>query len=175
MEARSSGGRVQIECSFQYRLMLPHLIDVYDKYQLQYHNRFVNIAKSALQNVAASFPLEAFYEQRRAVSTAMFNTVRNLLLRDFADVTAFQLRQIQLPVTTDAVVVDKLVTQEQERTAENRRVSRTILSEASVVVGAARADVTKLQAERNAQAVLLVRSAQANGARPPSRGHRCRR
>jgi hypothetical protein len=126
--SQSASGDVQgtttLELSFQYRLMLDKLGNIYDQFQTRYASKYLSVAESTLKNIASQrFSVTDYFENRVAVGE-VFHAALNLAYNEqFAYVELFQLKNIQPPDATEQRVVDTLVTQEQQNLAEQQKLA----------------------------------------------------
>lgn len=151
----------------QYQLDLSRLVQTYKSYELNYHTRFVPIAQAALQGAATRVTdLEDFYERRDYVQdNILLPAVRERLEPNNVFVRAIQLRRVTLPSKTEDEIINKLVRQQQERTAAFAQQSATIQSTTNVLVTKVRTEIELFQANKTSEARFLLETAQAEAIR----------
>jgi len=132
----TEGGQIiQVELSFQYRLMASNLTELYKQYEVKYKKKYVSIAKGRLQILGADFTITQWYQNRIEIGLAMHSALNKVLQDDyFASVVHFQLRNVQLPITINRNVLQKAVSQESANLEKERKEAKKIRAQAQTQV-----------------------------------------
>jgi len=156
-------GRVFLEVSLQYRLMLGSLGDLYSNYQTNYKAKLLTTAESTIKNVASSrFAVQDYFEIRQQISDVLHAACNLKFQEDFAFVELFQLRNINPPDQTETYIVLTLVTQEQQNQADQVKLSDLRRADVSNLVQTTQVTIDKfINAQAQADASILISNAQA--------------
>jgi len=158
----SEGQSVILECSFQFRLKISKLNDLYRKYAHGYKGNYVTIAESALKNVVSQrYKTTDYFTQRSAIGEVMHGALQNALNPEFAVVEHFQLRKITVPPSTDNQILLTLVKRQQVELALVTRNSSVINSQTAFIVSQAANDVVVVNSRAQSEAKILVETAKA--------------
>lgn len=174
LRVQSKGGQtMQLEVSFQYRLMTSKLAQLYKSYELKYQGKFLSIAEAAIKNQGTKYSPTEYFTNRMQISEAI-HTVLNLRFRDefFAVVEHFQLRNVEPPKSISKNIRDKLIQRErgllaieEKKAVEVRAKSETIKSEytrnQTIVNVEADYQASLLTEKANADAIAVVLTAKA--------------
>jgi len=119
MIAQTSGGQtVTLEISFQYRLIVSELLNLYSNYAMTYHTAFVTVAQTEIRTLITKYDsTDYFFSQRESIALAM-HAALNTRLRDYyAVVEFFQLRNIDIRASTEQQILSKLTKAQEVKTA----------------------------------------------------------
>jgi regulator of protease activity HflC (stomatin/prohibitin superfamily) len=88
---------VNVECSFQFRVIKDEIPQLFQNFGLSYFSSVVNSARALLKNIAPNFTTTEYYTNRTQVASSFFNALKTGLEAEInVEVVAFQLRQIVL-------------------------------------------------------------------------------
>lgn len=172
----SEGGlELQISCSFQYAVIKDELPTLYRNYGTTYPKQLQSIALSILKNIAPTFTLEQYYNNRDLIRESMFTALKDGLKEKInVQVYHFQLNYIQLPDT----VISKLlrisvqnltnieaqyIQQAAVTRQETANMAQAILANATVVNQTAVAQASFIVQQANAQAFTVQQTAKKDG------------
>jgi len=119
MIAQTSGGQtVTLEISFQYRLIVSELLNLYSNYAMTYHTAFVTVAQTEIRSLITKYDsTDYFFSQRESVALAI-HAALNTRMRDYyAVVEHFQLRNIDIRSSTEQQILSKLTKAQEVKTA----------------------------------------------------------
>jgi hypothetical protein len=156
-----SGVTFTIECSFQYRLNPVSLSELFNKYGINYERQVVNVARSALKNIAPSFTGRQYYAERELISRMFAEALSTTLsTQSFVELGYFQLRKITLGAQLQAALVQSLV-QDQINLEELFNQNATVIRRQTVTLQEETfANITRLRAEAAANSSFIVAQAE---------------
>jgi len=158
----SEGQSVILECSFQFRLKIGKLNDLYRKYAHGYKGNYVTIAESALKNVVSQrYKTTDYFIHRKDIGEVMHAALSTALGPEFAVVEHFQLRKITVPPSTDNQILLTLVKRQQVELALVTRNSSVINSQTAFIVSQANNDVVVVNSRASSEAKILTETANA--------------
>jgi regulator of protease activity HflC (stomatin/prohibitin superfamily) len=156
-----SGGKVVIDCSFQYSLKVGELQALYKKYGTAYKDKFIKIGQEAIKGAARPIALTDFYLRRVYVQNTVLASLQQAFRNDFVTVHDFQLRKVTLPVQTNNQVLSTLVTMEQGKTAKKIQDEKQIQAESLVITANADAVIKTIVANTTSLSTIIENQATA--------------
>jgi len=172
----SEGGlELEIDCSFQYRVIKEELSTLYKNYGTSYPEQIVSIAKSVLKNVAPNFTMEQYYQDREAISAQMFEALKaGLRIEMNVEVLMFQLRYVTLPnvviqkllsigVQNQTNIREQYIQQSTVIRQQTASLANSIIANATVINETANAQASFITSKAQAQAFKLVQLAKQQG------------
>lgn len=119
LRASTSGGQtVTISLSFQYRLMVDKLVELYGKYEKNYQSQYITIASSVVKNTLSKrYSAADYFTKRKVISEVIQGALNTALQEEFGVVEHLHLATVAPPEKTAANILKKIVTQEQVNTA----------------------------------------------------------
>lgn len=156
---RTPGGQVTVEASLQYSLIPSRVVDLYGAFQQNYHARLVTAASSAIQTAMQGADLQQFYTNRTLVQNLTFTALQNAFNGLYATCHDFQLRRVTLPATNEQQVVNKIVTEQRAKTAQNVQEQQNVDAATTVIVGEISQTIAVLEANRTQEAAVIVNQA----------------
>jgi regulator of protease activity HflC (stomatin/prohibitin superfamily) len=161
--ATSGSSTVSLKVSYQYRLQISNLKDLYEKYGATgYHAQIITQSVEAIKKVAQLYTITDYFEKRRIISEAMHVECNKELADDFAVVELFQLREINPPAATETDIVNKIIAQQNVIIAEVEQESALVRAESAFYIAEAEADVVVINAIADREATLLIGNATAS-------------
>jgi len=119
MVAQTSGGQtVTLEISFQYRLIVSEMFNLYSNYALSYHTAFVTVAQTEIRSLITKYDsTDYFFTQRESIALAMHAALNTRMREYYAVVEYFQLRNIDIRANTEQQILSKLTKAQEVKTA----------------------------------------------------------
>nr|MDO8111321.1 SPFH domain-containing protein [Candidatus Sigynarchaeota archaeon] len=145
------GLAITFDASFQYKLKMESLKQVYSDFALGYNEQIVEVSRGALRNVASEYSATQFLQNRSSVADAMRVEIVNVLTSMDIEIEYFQLRAITLPEAF-------MEATEQVEVARLQQQIETYKLQAAIIAG----QQTVLQAEIAANVTLIEAYAAAN-------------
>jgi len=109
----SDGNPITLEVSFQFRLMIGSMLQLYRSYEDNYRSQYITVAQSVLKTtVAARYALGDYFKERATISQVMHSALNQALQQNFAVVEHFQLRTLTAAPTYDAQVLASIIKQQ---------------------------------------------------------------
>jgi len=159
----AEGQEVYLEVGFYYRLDRSFLIDIYKRYDDQYNNRMLQIAKRVIKQVTIQYTAIQFFSDRTIIGERMNRDLRTSLADENMILELFALRSVDIPDAFEAKVQDKVVTLQTAKTASYRKDTAIARAANDVQEGYGYAVINRTLAEANARALLTVETAHAEG------------
>ncbi|KAL4470381.1 hypothetical protein ABPG74_011992 [Tetrahymena malaccensis] len=98
MGRTQDGLQVNLEISFQYKLIVKDLYNLYTRFGLKYEQVFVYQSIDILQEMATKYTASDFFTDRFNIGTEMQNKLNEYFQKEFcSSVEFFQLRKVDLP------------------------------------------------------------------------------
>jgi len=141
---------VNLDISFGFKIDRNRVIDIYRRYDHDYAEVFAQIAVAVVKDVAIRYEASDFFVNRRAIAEQMKRTLRVRLKEEYATLEVFNLRGIDIPDKFERKIVEKVVQAQEERTAEEIRLTNVL-----------RAKIEVIKARGDAQINLTLSTAQA--------------
>jgi len=159
----SEGGQIiEVELSFQYRLMTSQLTELYKQYETKYKTKYVSIAKGELQIVGAKFTMTEWYQNRIQIGQAMHSHINEIYQNNVsASVVHFQLRNIIPPKTINRNILQKVVQQEATNLERERKEAKKTRAQALTLVANYGKDERIVNATAKYEAKLITNNANA--------------
>jgi len=157
------GQEVNIDVSWWYRLQRNHVIDIYHRYNDDFHSRLIQIGVGMVKEVCSNYTAEDFFLKRRQIGGSMLDFMRARYEQEWATIEIFNLRKIGIPSRFEDKVIEKVVTAQHQKTAVNVREIALRQSAINVILGDGQARINQTQFEADATGALLVARAQASG------------
>jgi len=154
---------VFLEVSLQYRLSLGDLGKLYTNYAKNYRPKLVGTAESTIKNVASErFAVNDYFVIRQEIAEVMHAAVNLAYKTDYASCELFQLRNMDPPPQTETSIINTLVTQEQQSTARQIKLSDLVRNDtANLAVETQIKIENNVTARANAQAKVIIETARA--------------
>jgi len=154
------GLAITFDASFQYKLKLESLKQLYFDFGTEFHKEIVQVSRGALRNVASMYSATQFLQNRSLVSDEMRDGIIDALTSMNIDIESFQLRAITLPKAfmdeTEKVEVARL----EQQIARYELDASIIAAQQTVVEAQAAANVSIIQAYAAANVSLIQAQAQ---------------
>jgi regulator of protease activity HflC (stomatin/prohibitin superfamily) len=153
----NEGQAITLEISFQYRLMIENLYELYRDYEQGYETNYVSVAGQAIKNMAASeYSTTDFFETREAIQEALHVHLNRELAEHFCVVEHFQILQVTVPSATDETILNKLISEQEVKITEANQEILVIEGETDVLVKQAEADVVVIEASAQNTATKIL-------------------
>jgi len=165
LEASTSDGNpIQLEVSFQFRLMIGDMLSLYRSYEQNYRSQYITVAQSVLKTtVAARYTITDYFLDRATITQVMHSTLNQALQKNFAVVELFQLRTLTAASTYDAQVLATLIKQQNGLTTAVQRNSSLVRADTVLKVQTANQTVVVLNAIAAKTAQETLNRAYAQG------------
>jgi len=159
----AEGQEVYLEVGFYYRLDRSKIVEIYKRYEDQYHNRMLQIAMRVIKQVTIQFEAIQFFSNRSLIGERMNRDLRWSLGQEDMILELFALRAVDIPNAFEQKIQDKVVTLQTANTASYRKDTAIARAANDVQEGNGYAIINKTLAEANARALLTVETAHAEG------------
>jgi regulator of protease activity HflC (stomatin/prohibitin superfamily) len=163
VDVRGGGATMLLEVSLQYRLALGQLGQLYTSYAQNYKSKLVSTAESTIKNVASErFSVNDYFTIREEVAEVFHAAVNLAYKSDYASCELFQLRNTDPPTQTENSIINTLVTQEQQSTARQIKLSDLVRNDTANL--AVQTDITiqnEINARAQAQSKIIIETARA--------------
>jgi len=160
-ETDSGGQPVQLSISFQYKLQLDKLPELFRTFGTKWESSYRRFAQQAITNVAQAFTPRQFWEKRAAIETQMKFAVSEELKKNYADVIFLQLRSIEFIETYEDTILN-IQLQEQLKVTKSFNLEVTkVLKEIDVLQAETTAAITYIKADAARRSAIIINEAQA--------------
>lgn len=157
------GQQINLEVTMQYRLRLDSLFELYKSYTTNYHGQYVTKAENAIKNVAATtYSTQDFFDKREVIGETMHVAVNKALYKDFCVVEHFQLLKVTPPAATDLSVLNKIIEQQRIIIATVEKQTTLIKADSVLIIKSAEAEATVIQAAAQKNADVIIGAARAD-------------
>lgn len=144
------GQLVTVDLSLMYRLDRQYILDIYKRYELDYHSRLLQIAIRTAKKVSIQYTAEEFFLIRGTIGEHMRAEMRRRLEEEKVTLELFNLREILIPSKFEAKVIEKQIWEQRKKTKE-------FMKETAI----RRASLTVMQGTAEAEKSLLIENATA--------------
>lgn len=151
---------LQIDISFQYRLVKGTLISLYKEYGIFYETTLLKIARGVIRDVAGEYDALEFFYNRSTISAAMVYALQAKESVLYIQVGEFQLRNIDLPDSFEDAIEQVEVAKQEIKKAEYQQQAATIRARTLVIEAEAQFNITKIEAEAYAEALDIKLTAE---------------
>jgi len=159
----AEGQLVTLDVSYYFRLQRDNVINLYKRYEDSWYSRYSQVAVRTLKAVAILYTADDFFTTRKAIGVHMKRDLRARLKLEFADVEIFNLRAIGIPTDFENKIISKVVQTQQQKTAENQKITAILRAQIAVIEGSGNATVNYTLAQANAKASLTIENARSDG------------
>jgi len=149
--------------SMYYRLDRDNIINLYRRYENGYESRYSQIIVRTVKSISIQYTADDFFTLRKAIGVHMKSAVRARLRQEFATVEIFNLRAIGIPALFEQKIISKVVQVQQQKTAENEKITAILRAQIAVIEGQGYATVNYTIARANADAKRTVEYARSDG------------
>jgi len=162
----SEGQSISLEVSFQYRLVISNLTELYRKYTTSYHSKYVTVAEAGLKNtVSQRYSTEDYFTERQGIGDVMQTALNAVLINEYAVVEHFQLKTVTALAATDASIIGNQVANQNTQTVVYGAEANNTLQAINAVVATAQLQVNLINANAASEAQIIVAQAQADAIR----------
>jgi len=149
----SDGNPITLEVSFQFRLMIGNMLQLYRTYEDNYRSQYITVAQSVLKTtVAARYSLVDYFNERATISQVMHGALNLALQQNYAVCEHFQLRTLTAAPTYDHQRLASIIKQQNILTTAVQRNSSLVRAE------------TVLKVQTANQTIVVVNAAAAKTA-----------
>lgn len=142
------GLKLELEVSFQYRVLKDKIYDIYTTYGENMKTVLLRIALDSISDTGTQYRAIDFFTQRTDISEKMKTQLNTRLNKDInAEVVYFQLRSIDLPDQYELSIQNTEVTKQGIQKAEAERIKNNVTQEMYIAVSAVKKEVTRMEAE----------------------------
>jgi len=160
----SDGNPITLEVSFQFRLMIGNMLQLYRRYEDNYRSQYITVAQSVLKTtVAARYSLVDYFRERSTISQVMHSALNQALQQNYAVCEHFQLRTLTAAPTYDAQVLTSIIKQQNGFTTAVQRNSSLIRAQTVLKVQTANQTVVVINAAAAKTAQETLNRAYAKG------------
>jgi regulator of protease activity HflC (stomatin/prohibitin superfamily) len=157
----ADGQQIQLEITFQYRIRLGQLPQLYAKHANNYRSKYITQVVEAIKNMAKSYTTQEFFSKREVIGEVFHVAANQALLDDYAVVEHLQLRGVTPPVATETSVLNKIIEQQNIIIAGVEQQSVLVTADSGLLIKKAEAQAIVLNAEAAKAAELLIGAARA--------------
>jgi len=160
----TDGTWVALDVSFQYRLMIGSMLQLYRNYESNYDSQYVTVAASVIKTTVASrYALVDYFRSRQTIAQVLHSTLNQQLQNSFAVVEHFQLRTVSSSPTYNNQVLQSIIKQQVGLTTSVQRNSSLIRAETVLKVQTANQTVVVVNAAAAKTAQETLNRAYAKG------------
>mmetsp|Transcript_96789 Transcript_96789/g.273494 ORF Transcript_96789/g.273494 Transcript_96789/m.273494 type:complete len:316 (+) Transcript_96789:123-1070(+) len=161
LRSRTADGlEVNLELSFQYRLLPDTLYKMYTKYGPDFHGIFVKMGMDLLTVAATKHNARAFFVNRTAIGKMMEDTLRShFMTRALVEVPLFQFQAVSLPSKFEEAIKATQVAEQKIKRVRAEQSMLTVEYETGVIQAQRYVKVRMQQADAKAKAIALKNSA----------------
>lgn len=161
LKSRTKDGlNVDLEVSFQYRLELQKLPNLYSTLGPDYEKTLVRMAIEQLTTAATMHNAHQFFNNRTTIGQEMHNKLKDHFHEHaFCDVPFLQLRTVHLPAEFEEAIQDTQVKQQEIQIASAEQSQNKVQFETKVLQAEQAVKVMNNQATAEAQAIMAQNEA----------------
>ena len=151
---------LEVEISFQYRLVKGEILELYEEYGTDYEAYIINIARGSLRDVAGEYDALEFFYNRSIIAGAMINALvsKESVLR--VEMGEFQMRKIDLPDNFEKAIEDVEIAKQEIKIAEYQQQAAVIRAKTEIIEAQAQSNITIIEAEAMAKALNITLTAE---------------
>jgi regulator of protease activity HflC (stomatin/prohibitin superfamily) len=158
----NEGQSLSMDVSFYFRIDDSRIHELYRIAGINYAPLLVRKSQEIIKNVASQFVTTEFFSKREEITETMrFELNKQLYATYFVFVPICQLRNVLLPSQLETALIDKVIADQQKKTAETQRNVTIIQAETQVIQALAQANVSTILQVANSDAFQTVQNAQA--------------
>lgn len=151
----ADGLAIDLDVSFQYKLRLEDLDQIYMEYEKDYEPTIVRVSRSILRDVVANFTAIEFFTDRDVIGQEMEDALREECIEVYIDIVMLQLTRIDLPDSFEAVLEEVEVARQQYEIALHNQAAALVEAETLVLLAEIQAEQVIVEAEGRAEALLI--------------------
>jgi len=155
------GLAISLEVSFQYKLQVDNVAELYVEYLNEYEMQYVRVARDALRDAVSLYTAIEFFNNRTVIGDYMEEVLTEELAVYYADVVALQLRRVDLPDTFEAALENVEVARQDYEVALREQEAAVVRAETSIIEAEALAQINIIEASANAESLIIYTSAVA--------------
>ncbi len=156
------GLAITFDASFQYKLNITNLEELYKNFGVDYHKQIVDVARGSLRNIAAVYSATEFLQNRSQVADAMRVSIVTDLASMNLELDFFQLRAITLPTAFMDATEDVEVARLQQQIAAYKLAAAEIEAQQIILDAEVAANVSLIEAFTAANVSMIDAAAQAS-------------
>lgn len=162
LSSRTSDGLlVTLDISFQYKLIPLEIYTLYTEYATDYEEVYIRAARDILTDGASNFTAYQFFKDRTTIGTHFEQELNDFFSSSLhATIEFFQLRDVDLPDSFEAAIQDAEVARQSIEKAEYAKQTAQVAANTRVLQAEFSANVTLLEANAKAVAVMLNNAAE---------------
>ena len=157
----ASGESVSLEIAVYYTLVPSEAHELYSTLGLNFHTRMLNEAKNVLKNAASEFRMEDYYTDRERIQKVFFEKTFAQLRPLHGRVQKVLLRGVQFTATTEASIISKMQSAQNNIRLEYQKEVDTARAENKVIITRAESYIVAITSNAAAQGSLIVEEAAA--------------
>jgi regulator of protease activity HflC (stomatin/prohibitin superfamily) len=155
------GLAIALDVSFQYKLRLSDLSDLYMNYEKDYEPTIVRVSRSVLRDVVANYTAIEFFTDRESIGIAMEEALRIECTSVFIDIIMLQLTRIDLPDSFEQTLEEVEVARQQYEIALHDQAAELVVAETQILLAQKQANQTLIVAQGQADALIIEMNAYA--------------
>mmetsp|Transcript_4125 Transcript_4125/g.6070 ORF Transcript_4125/g.6070 Transcript_4125/m.6070 type:complete len:311 (+) Transcript_4125:2271-3203(+) len=160
----SGGQPVTLHISFVYRIRKEDIHKVYQSFALHYEQRLLMFARQAISDITQHFDPQLFWQDRSRVSIELTNALRREILKDgFVHVHSLQLLRAEFSPKYEATIIGIQLATQSRTTSQYRQQVVRVLKEIDILSAESTATITKIGADAEATATILMNNATMEG------------
>lgn len=161
------GQNIYLQVSYFYRVKNEGIYDLYMNYGEYWVGFLARITYTKIKEISTTFHTLDFFTQRQAISTAILNGMRAVVLEHMGnsiEIDSVQLRDVDVDYAYENSIQEKLIALQSKRQAEVQQQIDTIKEEINQINAETTAEVNLIYAESEAQALQIrgIADAQAD-------------
>ncbi len=151
-----------LEVSFQYRLIIDGLIELYKQFKGEYEGQITRVARDVLRDIASAYTGVSFFTNRTQIGNAQQEALNEALTSEYAvEIGDFQLRQIDLPDEFEQRLIDLENAKQDVLISRETQRQSVIEAETLLLIAQKQAEADIIRANGSAEAFLIQVRAQA--------------
>jgi hypothetical protein len=159
------GQALDIELSFFFRIdtaNVASVVGIYKAYRTNYMNTVISLAQDAIKNTAVFFNTVEFFTNRTEISALMHENIKTTLKEMSMDLYSTQLRNIKLTSNFESKVVDKIVSAQTDKTAQETGKALAVKADTGVINQKASTEIAVIRANAQSSSSVMTGSAAAS-------------
>lgn len=162
------GQAIEIEISFFIRLRtkeVSNVVNLYKEYRTTFMPTVISKATNAIKETTVKFVTLEFFTNRTDISAEIHRALSGALESMSMDVEAVQLRNIKLSDNFEEAIIDKIVSAQADKTANENGLALQVEADTAVIVQQSDTNIAVIKASADSEAVVTTGTASANAAK----------
>jgi len=162
------GQAIEIEISFFVRLNTKepsNVVNLYKEYRTTFMPTVISKATNAIKETTVKFVTLEFFTNRTDISAEIHRALSGALESMSIVVEAVQLRNIKLSDNFEEAIIDKIVSAQADKTANENGLALQVEADTAVIVQQSDTSIAVIKASADSEAVVTTGTASANAAK----------